>query len=466
MVVEKLPPHDIEAEEAVVASLLVDTEAIYKVAPLLKPGDFFREQNRWVFEACHDLWQRGEVINQITVAHELGRRDRLDEIGGVAYLSQLVGELSTPLVAEHYARLVQRDSVYRNLISAAQQIAQIAYKADDPDIGRVLAQAESLISTVRQSQDVRDFMHIREVLDSYQEMAAALTGPTAAETRAITTGFMDLDTLLLGGLKRSDLIVVAARTGLGKTSLLLNLARNAAGRQGAVVAMFSLEMAAQQLVQRLLSMESGVDSSKISSGMLGDRDERYISQAIGRLADTHIYIDDSPVLTVAEMRSKTRRLQADRGLDLVIVDYLQLMQTGTRTENRVQEVSYISRALKAIARDLDVPVIAAAQLSRAADTRATHVPQLSDLRESGSIEQDADIVMFIYRESAYMRKDDWEEMHRDKPSRSYPAEDAQIIIAKHRNGPTSTIHLRFRQKIARFEDLLVQEPEEWTEEPE
>ncbi|HXG36261.1 MAG TPA: replicative DNA helicase [Dehalococcoidia bacterium] len=465
MVVEKLPPHDTQAEEAVVASLLVDSEAIYKVSPLLKPEDFFREQNRWVFEACHELWQRGEAVNQITVAHELARTGRLDEIGGMAYLSQLIGDLPTPLLAEHYARLVQRDSIYRNLISAAQQIAQIAYKADDPDIGRVLAQAEALIATVRQGQDLRDFVHIRDLLDNYQEMAAALTGPAAAETRAITTGFMDLDTLLLGGLKRSDLIIVAARTGLGKTSLLLNLARNAAARQKATVALFSLEMATEQLVQRLLAMESGVDSAKIGAGILSDRDERLISQAVGRLADTAIFIDDSPLLSVPEMRAKARRLQAERGLDLLVVDYLQLMQPGMRVENRVQEVSYISRSLKAIARDLDVPVVAAAQLSRAADTRATHVPQLSDLRESGSIEQDADVVMFVYREAAYLRREEWEEMHRDQPSRSYPAEDAQIIVAKHRNGPTSTIHLRFRQKISRFEDLLVQEPEEWEEEP-
>ncbi|HZP25929.1 MAG TPA: replicative DNA helicase [Dehalococcoidia bacterium] len=466
MVVEKLPPHDIEAEEAVVASILVDSEAIYKVAPLLNPEDFFREKNRWVFETCKELWERGDPINQITVAHELARRDQLDQVGGVAYLSQLVGDLPTPLVAEHYARLVRRDSAYRNLISAAQQIAQMAYRAEDPNVGNVLTQAESLIAAVRHSQDVQDFVHISEVLERYQEMAAALTGPNAAETRAITTGFMDLDTLLLGGLKRSDLIIVAARTGLGKTSLLLNFARNAAMRQHAVVAVFSLEMAAEQLGQRLMAMESNVDSSKIGSGVLNDRDERLLNQSIARLAETQIYIDDTATLTLADVHSKTKSLQKDRGLDLVVVDYLQLMQSGTRVENRVQEVSYISRSLKALARDLDVPVVAAAQLSRAADTRATHVPQLSDLRESGSIEQDADVVMFVYRESAYVRREEWEEMHRDQPTRSYPGEDAQIIVAKHRNGPTATVHLRFRQRISRFEDLLVQEPEEWEEEPE
>jgi len=461
IVTEKLPPHDIEAEKAVVASLLVDPEAIYKVAPLLKGEDFFREEHRWIYEACRELWQRGEAINQVTVAHELARRGLLEQTGGVAYLSQLVAELPTPLVAEHYARIVQRDAIYRSLLQAAQEIAQFAYRAEDPDVGRVLARAEALIAAVRQTQEVRDFQHLREVLEEYQRSQAALTSPVAAEARAITTGYMDLDTLLLGGLKRAELIIVAARTGLGKTSLLLNFARNAALRQKATVAIFSLEMAAEQLAQRLLAMESGVDSARIGTGVLNDREERLISRAIGRLADASIYIDDSPVLTMAEIRAKARRLQVERGLDLVLVDYLQLVRPDLRLENRVQEVSYISRSLKALARDLDVPVVAAAQLSRAADTRASHIPQLSDLRESGSIEQDADVVMFVYREAAYIRKEEWEEMHKDKPSQAYPAEDAQIIVAKHRNGPTSTIHLRFRQKIARFEDLLVQEAEAW-----
>jgi replicative DNA helicase len=269
---------------------------------------------------------------------------------------------------------------------------------------------------------------------------------------------MDLDTLL-GGLKRGDLVVVAARPSLGKTSLVLNFARNAAARQQATVGFFSIEMAAEQLVQRLLAIESGVDSTRLAFGQHSDRDERRISQALGALSELSIYLDDSATLTVAEMRSKARRLRLEHGLDLVIVDFLQLMHGGVRTENRVQEVSYISRSLKELARDLDVPVVACSQLSRATESRAAHVPQLSDLRESGSIEQDADVVMFIYREAAYQRRDEWEKLHADKPASAYPAEDTQIIIAKHRNGPTGVYHLRFRQKIARFVDLLVREPE-------
>jgi replicative DNA helicase len=283
----------------------------------------------------------------------------------------------------------------------------------------------------------------------------------AAETRAITTGFMDLDTLL-GGLKRGDLVVVAARPSLGKTSLVLNYARNSAARQSATVAFFSIEMAAEQLVQRLLATESGVDSTRLAFGQHSDRDERKISQALGVLSEMPIYFDDSATLTVAEMRAKARRLQLERGLDLVVIDYMQLMSSGMRSENRVQEVSYISRALKQMARDLDVPVIACSQLSRAAETRANNVPQLSDLRESGSIEQDADVVMFIYREDKYVTREQWEKDHaHEDRRREYPAGITQIVVAKHRNGPTGTIHLRFRDKIARFEDLLVREPEEW-----
>ena len=457
---EKLPPHDIEAEEAVIASLLVDPEAIYKVASRLKAEDFFREKNGWVYQAARTLWDRSESINQITVAHELARQNRLEEVGGVAYLSRLVTELPTSVGVEHYATIVQRDATYRKLISAAGHIAQLAYEGG-ADVGDVLGRAETMVAQVRQGDTLRDFIHIRDLLAGYVESAEAGTGAVAAQARAITTGFMDLDTLL-GGLKRGDLVIVAARPSLGKTSLVLNYARNAAARQSATVAFFSIEMAAEQLVQRLLATESGVDSTRLAFGQHSDRDERKISQALGALSDMPIYFDDSATLTVAEMRAKARRLQLERGLDLVVVDYLQLMHSGMRSENRVQEVSYISRSLKQMARDLDVPVIACSQLSRAAETRANNVPQLSDLRESGSIEQDADVVMFIYREDRYVTREQWEKDHaHEERRREYPAGITQIVLAKHRNGPTGTIHLRFRDKIARFEDLLVREPEEW-----
>jgi len=462
---EKLPPHDTDAEEAVIASLLVDPEAIYKVAPRLRPEDFFREKNAWVYEACRALWDRSESINQITVSHELARRGRLEDVGGMAYLSRLITELPTPVGVEHYAAIVQSDATYRRLISAAGQIARMAHQggADVDQLAGILGEAERLIAEVRSDGTLRDFVHIRELLAGYLESAQAGVGAIAPSLTGVTTGFMDLDTAL-GGMKRGDLIIVAARPGLGKTSLVLNFAKNASARQTARVAFFSIEMAAEQLVQRLVAMESGVDSTRLAFGNHTDRDERLISHALGVLAEMPIYFDDSAGLTVAEMRAKARRLQLEHGLDLIFVDYLQLMHSGVRSENRVQEVSYITRSLKQLARDLDVPVVACSQLSRAAETRANNIPQLSDLRESGSIEQDADVVMFIYRESAYVRREEWEKQHRDQPAKRYPAEDAQITLAKHRNGPTGTFHVRFRQKISRFEDLLVQ-PEEFAEPP-
>src|SRR3990167_4988651 len=405
---EKLPPHDVEAEEAVIASLLVDPEAIYRVAPVLKPDDFFREKNAWAFEACLALLGRNESINQITVSHELARRGRLEEVGGAAYLSRLVTELPTSVGVEHYAALVQRDSSYR------RQIPQMAYHAG-PDVGDVLARAETLIAAIRQGESIRDFVHVKELLEGYLASADRATSSLAAEARAITTGFMDLDTLL-GGLKRSDVIVVAARPSVGKTSLALNFARNAAARQQATVGIFSVEMAAEQIVQRLLAAESGVDSTRLGFGTHSDREQARIVNALGVLSALNIYFDDTAMLTVAEMRAKARRLHLERGLDLLIVDHLQLMHGGMRSDNRVQEVTYITRSLKELARDLDVPVIACSQLSRAAEARPTHVPQLSDLRDSGSIEQDADVVMFIYREEKHVPREDWQRQHPDRPN--------------------------------------------------
>ncbi|TMB69060.1 MAG: replicative DNA helicase [Chloroflexi bacterium] len=461
---ETLPPHDIDAEEAVIASLLVDSEAIYKVAPRLKAEDFFREKNAWVYDACRALWDRSDSINQITVAHELARRNRLEDVGGAAYLSRLVTDLPTSVGVESYAKDVVECALRRRLISTCGAIAADAYQSPDL-VDKILARAETMMAAVRQADSVHDFVHIRELLTGYLESAEAGVGAVASGVRAITTGFMDLDTLLTTGLKRGDLVVVAARPSLGKTSLVLNFAKSAAERQSATVAFFSIEMAAEQLVQRVLAMESGVDSARLAFGQHSERDERRISQALGVLSDYPIYFDDSAMLTVAEMRAKARRLQLERGLDLVLVDYLQLMQSGARNENRVQEVSYVSRSLKQLARDLDVPVVACSQLSRAAEARHNNVPQLSDLRESGSIEQDADVVMFIYREDKYVSREEWQRQHPDRPTDGYPAGITQIVLAKHRNGPTGTIHLRFREKIARFEDLLVRQPDEWEDQP-
>jgi replicative DNA helicase len=446
----------VEAEEAVVASLLVDSEAIYRVAPILKPEDFFREKNAWAYEACLALFDRNEAINQVTVAHELARRERLEELGGAAYLSRLVAELPTAIGVEHYAQIVKRDAIYRQLVQRSAQIAQMAYQGG-PDLDAALTRAEGLILTLRGGERLRDFVHIREILDEYWEQAGAeAEGPRFQGH--VLTGFEPLDTLL-GGLKRSDLIILAARPSLGKTSLGLNIARNAAVGHGARVAIFSLEMAAEQLAQRLLAGESRVDSTRLRLGEHTEREERRLMHALGKLAQAEIYVDDTPVLTMTEIRGKALRLHREKALDLVFVDYLQLIHGGGRGDNRVQEISYISRSLKELARELDVPVIAASQLSRAPELRTPHIPQLSDLRESGSIEQDADVVMFIYREDVYLSREQWQASHPEVTGGAYPAGIAQIILAKHRNGPTGTVSLRFHQHIAHFTDLLVREEE-------
>ena len=449
---EKLPPHDIDAEEAVNGSLLIDGVAIYKVATFLDQQDFHSEQNRLVYGACLSLYQRNEAINQITVAQELDRQGKLETCGGAAYLSHLISIVPTSLDIENYAQIVYRLSLMRHLINAGSQIAAIGYEAD-PDIDASLSKAEDILFRMRHGQSPRDFVHVRQILDKYFEAAPDST--TEAEGQKTIpnaqSGFTGLDEFL-GGFQPADLLIVAGRTSMGKTSFALSIARNAAVEQGACVALFSLEMARESLVLRLLANESGVNSRRVRlGGHLNEEEEKRIMEATGILSEAAIYIDDSPQLRVAEMRSKARRLYYERGINLIIVDYLQLMEGEGRRENRVQEISYISRSLKALARDLNVPVLALSQLSRQVDWRASHIPQLSDLRESGSIEQDADIVMFVHREEVYYPNiEDWQNQFPDK---EYPRELADIIIAKHRNGPTGQVKLRFRHNLAKFENI-------------
>jgi len=455
---EKLPPHDIDAEAAVNGSLLVDGTAIYKIATFLNQQDFYSEQNQLVYGACLSLYQRNEAINQITVAQELDRQGKLETCGGAAYLSHVISIVPTSLDVENYAQIVYRLSLMRHLISAAGQIAAIGYEAD-PDVDASLSKAEDILFRLRHGQNPRDFVHVRQVLDKYFETAPGPTTEAEGYRGPIPqalSGFIGLDEFL-GGFQPSDLVIIAGRTSMGKTSFALSIARNAAVEQGACVALFSLEMARESLVLRLLSSESGVNSRRVRLGVhLDEEEEKRIMEATGILSEAPIYIDDSPQLRVVEMRSKARRLHYERGINLVIVDYLQLMEGDGRRENRVQEISYISRSLKALARELNVPVIAISQLSRAPEWRASHIPQLSDLRESGAIEQDADIVMFIYRDEVYYTKEEWQDQHPDK---EYPREIADIIIAKHRNGPTGQIKLRFRHNLAKFENLTnIEEP--------
>ncbi len=442
----RVAPHDLDAEEAVLGSLLIDPEAIFKVVTSLSAEDFYREKNRWTYECCLLIYERREAINQVTVAHELARRQQLEAAGGAAYLSHLISQVPTSVHVEYYANIVRRLSMMRRLISASNQIAAIGYESP-PDVDDALSRAESILFRLKYGQSRRDFVHIREVLDRYFEESSL--GPGRPDFLPhVPTGFYDLDKIL-GGLQRSDMIVLAARPSVGKTSLALNIAHNAAMKHKARVALFSLEMSKMELAYRFLSGESGVDTQKLRLDLITDRQRGDVTEAMGRLAEAPIYIDDSPFLRDSDMRGKARRLQSEKGIDLIIVDYLQLMRSSRVTDNRVQEMSDISHSIKELARELDIPVLAVSQLSRAVEARTPHIPMLSDLRESGSIEQDADVVMFIYREDIYYSEEEWEKRFPDRP---YPKGISEIIVAKHRNGPTGRAHLYFRERVAKFEN--------------
>lgn len=435
---EKSVPANVDAERAVLGSLIIDSEAIGEIASFLKPEDFYRERHRAIYAARLDLYERREPGNLITLIDELQRRGQLDAVGGASYLTDLAGDVPTAIHVEHYARIVERCSLMRRLIGAAGQIAEIGY--DNPaDVDDALDRSEQLLFQVSQRRVSEDFTSLREALRQYFETIEYLH-QHKGEVVGIPSGFHDLDQMT-GGLHSSDLIIIAGRPGVGKTGFALSVVRNAAARFGAASAIFSLEMSTEQLVQRLLCMEAAVDSQRIRTGFIDEFEWRRISEAFGVLSDAPIFIDDSAAISTTELRMKARRLKAEHDLKLLVVDYLQLMQ-GRGLENRVQEVSEISRSLKALARELDVPVIALSQLSRAVESRQDHRPVLSDLRESGSIEQDADIVMFIHREELYNPNTDKKNI-------------ADIILAKHRNGPIGQIPVRFFPSQTRFADLEV-----------
>jgi replicative DNA helicase len=447
---EKLLPHDVEAEEALLGSLLIDPDAILKVVTFLKSTDFYDETHASVFEACANLYQRGDAINQITVAHELNRLERLDRIGGAAFLSYLIGTVPTSVHAEYYGHIVERMSVMRRLINAGSRIAAIGYEAG-PDIDESLSRAEDALFNVRMRESNRDFVSVRDVLDGYLDQVGKPPEEGKDGIPHIRTGYPGLDDLL-GGLQRSDLIILAARPSIGKTTLALDMARRAAVTQDACVALFSLEMSAESVVERMLAAQADVDFWHVRLGRFLDRDERRIMDASGKLSETRIYIDDTPQVGTVSIRSKAKRLDFEHRLDLVIVDYLQLIQGDGRKETRVQELSQITRALKLLARELDVPVIAVSQLSRAVEWRTSHEPMLADLRESGTIEQDADIVMFIYREDKYVDEEEWNRLH-DIMGEPYPKNLADVIVAKHRNGPLGRVKLRFVDRVVRFDSI-------------
>ncbi len=429
---------------------MVDEEAISRVAAFLHPEDFFQDRHALIYAAALALWDRTEALNQVTIAHELVRQGQLEDAGGLTYISHIVAELPTAIGVEYSGKIVQRDAVYRRMIDAAGQIARIGY-AGGPNLQEGLGRSETLLMALRGGERLRDFVTLRDLLESFLGPPEEEEGRLAEPAR---TGFAELDKLL-GGLKRSDLVILAARPSVGKSALALAMSQNLAVGQGGRVAFFSLEMSAEQLASRLVSAEAEVEFQRLPWGLHSEAEEGRISRAIGHLSRAEIYIDDTPGITVAELRAKSRRLHHDVGVDLIVVDHLQLMHTGAGMEgNRVAEMSYISRGLKELSRELEIPVLALSQLSRAIEQRHPHTPMLSDLRDSGSIEQDADVVMFIYREDMYVGADDWDDLHPDEPE-AYPNGDAQIIVAKHRNGPTGTVHLRFVKKLAKFEDFFV-----------
>jgi replicative DNA helicase len=439
---EKTLPANIEAERATLGSILLNRDAIIAIAPWLLSDYFYLEKHNWIYEAMLTCYNARIPPDTRTVSEELRRRDRLDPIGGIPYLSELVDAVPTSYHVEYYARIVERTALLRQLIGAGGKIAALGYDEQD-DLEATLDKAEATLFEVSQRRSTQDFMHIGQVIDSYYEQINYIQ-EHRGEVVGVPTGFRDLDEIT-GGLQRSDLIILAARPSVGKTSCALSIAYNIATIHQATVGLFSLEMSREQLVQRLLSMDTKIDSHKLRTGDIREAELQRVMEAMGRLAAVPIYIEDTPGLSVMEVRSKARRLQSQAGVDLLIIDYLQLMQ-GRRSDNRVQEVSEISRGLKALARELNVPVVALSQLSRAVEGRTSHVPMLSDLRESGSIEQDADIVIFIYREELYDKETDKKGI-------------AELHIAKHRNGPVGVVPLRFEASTTRFMDLSYRMPD-------
>ena len=445
---ERPLPYDHDAEAAVLGALLIDGDALHRVLPVIKPADFHRARHQYCYAACIAVFGRQEAIDQITVARELAQRERLDAVGGLPYLGQLVANTPTSVNVEHYAGIVADTAAKRRLIDAGNRIAELGFE-DDADADEKMRQAVDVLFSVQPTSE-RGFVPLGSVLDVY--LQGDIGDVSLSDEPPLQSGYSDLDGLL-GGLQRSDMLIVGARPGLGKSSLALNICVNAA-KTGQVCGIFSLEMSREQVAMRILVAESGVDSHRLRLGLLSEPEENIIADAVGALSGLPIYIDDTPFQTTMDMRSKAQRLKLEHGLDFLVVDYLQLIQgMGSRRgygENRVQEISEISRSLKGMARDLNVPVFTCSQLSRVVENRPGHRPQLSDLRDSGSIEQDADIVMFLYREDKNYTEEEWEQ---HAPGRPYPRNIAELIVAKHRHGPTGSLHLYFRDNLMRFDQL-------------
>lgn len=434
----KLPPQNVEAEASLLGSILLDSESLVNINQLLQPEDFYEKRHELIYRAILELFEKSRSIDVLTVSNRLREHGQLDDVGGAAYLTELVNGVPTATHAPHYAEIVGKKGVLRRLIQASGDIISMSYN-ETTELSELLSQAEQRLFQVSHQSIRQNVVRIESILDESFERLDELHR-NKDSLRGVPTGFTDLDNKL-AGLQKSDMVVLAARPSMGKTTLALNIAHHVAVQQKQPVLIFSLEMSKEQLVDRLLSAESGIDAWNLRTGRLSDQDFEQLGEAMGSLSEAPIYIDDSPGITALEMRTKARREQHKHALGLIIVDYLQLM-TGplSRDGNRVQEISEISRGLKALARELNVPVLALSQLSRMVEQRHPPIPQLSDLRESGSIEQDADVVMFIYREDVYNPETERQRI-------------TDIYIKKHRNGPTGQVELFFHPEQLAFRNL-------------
>ena len=435
----RVPPHNLEAEESVLGSMLLSKTAVGEALEIVRPDDFYREAHSSICAAIRDLFTQGEPVDAITVAEELRRRGKIEEIGGAPYIHTLVSSVPTAANAVFYARIVGELATLRRLIDAATTVAQEAYEVPE-DVEGMVNRAEELMLGVASGRVRQDFVPIRDLLAESMDHIEALAA-RGAEITGVPTGFTDLDRML-AGMQAGNLILVAARPAMGKSAFAVNVAQHVAQTAELPVVIFSLEMSWMEIVQRMICAEARVDTNKIRTGRMNEADWRRVSHAVGRLAEAPIFIDDTPSIGMAEIRAKCRRLKDKFGLGLVVVDYIQLMTSPRRTENRVQEVSEISRSMKILAKELRVPVLAVSQLSRQLEQQGStpRKPRLADLRESGALEQDADVVMFVYREDYY------------KPDSERKGE-ADIMLEKHRNGQTGTVTLAFLGQFTKFENL-------------
>ena len=434
---ERKLPHNLEAERSVLGAILLRNDALNHAAELIDAEDFFRDAHRSIFDGMVALSERGDAIDFVTLTEELGRSARLEAVGGPAYVAGLVDGVPRSTNVEHYARIIKEKARLRRLITSANRILVDAYDAEQ-DTDEILDAAERAIFEIAEDRNRSGFVPLRELVDHSLATLEKLQAHKGLVT-GVPTGFELVDEMT-SGLQRSDLVIVAARPSMGKTSLMLNIALHVGTKAEMTVGVFSLEMSKEQLLMRLLTSEARIDAHRFRTGHLGEREYGRLATALSTLADARVYIDDTPSMGVLEMRAKARRLKLEHGLDLVVIDYIQLMQGRGRFENRQQEVASISRSLKGLAKELAVPVVALSQLSRAPEARGDRRPQLSDLRESGALEQDADLVLFIYREDQYNASEE-------------NAGIAEIIIGKQRNGPTGTIKLAFLKEHTRFENL-------------